>query len=55
MIDEMQALENNGTWELVSLPPDKKIVGCRWVYTIKAGPSDEVDRLKARLVAKEYT
>ncbi|XP_040868949.1 uncharacterized protein [Glycine max] len=33
MIDEMQALENNGTWELVSLPPGKKTVGCRWVYS----------------------
>ena len=29
MIDEMQALENNGTWELVPLPPGKKTIGCR--------------------------
>ena len=28
MIDEMQALEHNGTWELVPLPPGKKPVGC---------------------------
>ena len=27
MIDEMQAFEHSGTWELVSLPPDKKPVG----------------------------
>ena len=27
MIDEMQALEHSGTWELVSLPPGKKVVG----------------------------
>ncbi|RZB42128.1 Retrovirus-related Pol polyprotein from transposon RE2 [Glycine soja] len=55
MIDEMQALEHNGTWELVSLPPGKKTVGCRWVYAVKVGPNGEVDRLKARLVAKGYT
>ena len=55
MIDEMQALENNGTWELVPLPPGKTPVGCRWVYTVKVGPTGEVDRLKARLVAKGYT
>ncbi|KAK7317945.1 hypothetical protein RJT34_02590 [Clitoria ternatea] len=29
MIDEMQALKHNGTWELVPLPPGKKTVGCR--------------------------
>ena len=51
----MQALEHNGTWELVSLPPRKKIAGCRWVYAIKDGPNGEVDLLKARLVAKRYT
>ena len=55
MIDEMQALESNGTWELVPLPPGKKTVGCRWVYAIKVGPNGGVDRLKARLVAKGYT
>ena len=55
MIDEMQALEHSGTWELVSLPPGKKAVGCRWVYTVKVGPNGEIDRLKARLVAKGYT
>ena len=46
MIDEMQALENNGTWELVPLPPGKTIVGCRWFYTVKVGPNGKVDRLK---------
>ena len=55
MIDEMHTLENNGTWELVLLPPGKKIVGCRWVYTIKVRPNGEVDQLKTRLVAKGYT
>ncbi|KAL6323247.1 hypothetical protein AAG906_029254 [Vitis piasezkii] len=35
MVDEMAALHSNGTWDLVSLPPGKSTVGCRWVYTIK--------------------
>ena len=55
MIDKMQALESNDTWELIPLPPDKKTVGCRWVYAINVGSNGEVDRLKTRLVAKDYT
>ena len=35
--------------------PGKSSVGCRWVYTIKVSPNGQVDRLKAHLVAKEYT
>ncbi|XP_052723914.1 uncharacterized protein LOC128193817 [Vigna angularis] len=52
MIAEMQALDHSNTWELVPLPPGKKAVGCRWVYAVKVGPDGEIDRLKARLVAK---
>ena len=55
MIVEMLVLESSGTWELVSLPPGKKIVGSRWVYAIKVGPNGEVDHLRARLMAKGYT
>ena len=29
MLDEMNALQNNGTWELVPLPSRKSVVGCR--------------------------
>ena len=35
MNDEMRSLQKNQTWELVDLPPGKKLVGCRWIYTIK--------------------
>ncbi|XP_027927901.1 uncharacterized protein LOC114184793 [Vigna unguiculata] len=49
MIADMQALESSHTWELVPLPSRKKVVGCRWVYAIKVGFDDHVDRLKARL------
>lgn len=55
MIDEMQALEHSGTWELVPLPPGKTTVRCRWVYTVKVCLDGYIDRLKARFVAKGYT
>ena len=51
----MATLHSTSTWDLVPLPGDKSFVGCRWVYTIKIGLDGGVDRLKARLVAKEYT
>ncbi|KAK2418425.1 putative mitochondrial protein [Trifolium repens] len=55
IIDEMSALDSNGTWELVPLPSGKSIVGCRWLFNVKVGPDGQIDRLKARLVAKGYT
>jgi len=36
MQEEMTALEQNYTWNLVPLPPKKKKVGCHWVYTLNS-------------------
>jgi len=55
MKDEMAALEHNETWDLVSIPPGKKVVGCKWVYTVKLNPDGTLARLKARLVAKGFS
>ena len=55
MIEEMKALAKNGTWELVTSPSDKKMVGCKWVFTVKHNADGSVERLKARLVAKGFT
>ena len=54
MMDEMQALDNNGTWNLVPFPTGKKAIGCRWVFAVKFNPDESVARLKAYLVAKGY-
>jgi hypothetical protein len=35
MLKELGALDKNKTWEFVSLPPGKNIVGCKWVFTVK--------------------
>ena len=55
MVEEMVALHSTRTWDLVTLPVGTSPIGFRWVYTIKIGTDDGVDRLKARLVAKGYT
>ena len=54
MIEEMNALNANGTWDLVHLPAGKKSIGCKWVFAVEVNPDGSVVRLKARLVAKEY-
>eukprot|EP00257_Ricinus_communis_P016867 XP_015575166.1 uncharacterized protein LOC107261307 [Ricinus communis] len=54
MENELQALEKNGTWDLVELPTDKKAIGCKWVFKLKLKPDGTVDRHKARLVAKGF-
>ncbi|KAL8095905.1 hypothetical protein AgCh_037043 [Apium graveolens] len=55
MHKELTALETNITWEIVALPPGKKIVGCKWVYKAKFLADGSLDKFKARLVAKGYT
>ncbi|GJV87562.1 putative RNA-directed DNA polymerase [Tanacetum coccineum] len=55
MEEEIKALIKNNTWEKRVLPPGKKTVGCRWVFTIKYKPDATIERYKARLVAKGHT
>ena len=55
MNEEMKSLQKNETWELVDRPPGKKLVGCRWVYTMKHKADGTIEHFKARLVAKGYT
>ncbi|OMO75305.1 Integrase, catalytic core [Corchorus capsularis] len=52
---EIQALEENGTWDLVPLPQDKRAIDSKWVYKVKFKPNGEIERYKARLVAKGFT
>ncbi|KAG7573562.1 GAG-pre-integrase domain [Arabidopsis suecica] len=52
---ELGSMELNKTWSVVSLPPGKNIVGCKWVYTIKYNADGTIERYKARLVAKGFT
>ena len=54
MEEELRALEANQTWDIVNLPPIKKPIGCRWVFTVKYLSDDNIERYKARLVAQGY-
>jgi hypothetical protein len=46
---EIDALAKNGTWELVDLPPGRKAVKSKWVFTLKAD-----GRYCTRLMAKGF-
>ncbi len=37
------------------MPPGKKAIGCKWVFTVKYTPTGLIDRYKARLVAQGYS
>ena len=53
-LEELRALEKNGTWTLTDLPPGKHIVGCKWIFSVKYRANENVERFKARLVAKGF-
>jgi hypothetical protein len=54
MEEEMRALVENETWDLVDAPKGVKPIGCRWVYKIKYNADGTINHYKARLVAKGY-
>ena len=55
MTEELDALFRNRTWVLVDLPPDKSVVGCKWVFKNKTRYDGSIKRYKTRLVAKGFT
>ena len=52
MMEEMNALIKNNTWDFVTLPTNQKVVGCRWVFSVKQNADGSVERYKARLIAQ---
>ncbi|XP_040996193.1 uncharacterized mitochondrial protein AtMg00810-like [Juglans microcarpa x Juglans regia] len=54
MKNELEALEINKTWNLVTLPKTKQTLGCKRVFRVKYKVDGSIERHKARLVAKCY-
>ena len=44
----------NDVWEVVSRPEDRFVVGSRWIYKIKYVADDNIEKYRARFVAKGY-
>ncbi|KAI3788025.1 hypothetical protein L2E82_00620 [Cichorium intybus] len=53
--EELNALQEKNTWSYTKLPPGKRAVGSKWVFTVKYNSDGSVNRYKARLVAKGFT
>ncbi|CAK9827765.1 Retrovirus-related Pol polyprotein from transposon TNT 1-94 [Anthophora retusa] len=45
----------NRTWILVPRPKDKKVLTNKWVFKTKIKPDGEIEKYKARLVARGHT
>jgi hypothetical protein len=54
-MEEMNSIEENGTWSLVDLPSSRKTIGVKWVFKVKRDEHGAVSKHKARLVVKGST
>ena len=55
MMEEMNFLHKNDTWELSELPKKKRVIGCKCVFMKKQRSLDaDIVHYKIRLVAKDY-
>lgn len=46
--------DENNTWELMELQEGAKVVGVKWAFKTKLNEKGDVDKFKARIVAKGY-
>ena len=53
--EELKALREAGTWEVVNLPKDANVVRSKWVFKAKKDASRNVIQYKARLVAQGFS
>lgn len=52
---EIEAMVRNHTWDVSDLPSGKRAVTSKWVFTIKYHSNGEIERYKARMVARGFT
>jgi hypothetical protein len=55
MLEEVNSLKQNKTWELVDRPKDRRVLSGKWVFKLKRGPHGEILRHKSRWVVRGFT
>eukprot|EP00253_Pinus_taeda_P032150 PITA_32150 len=54
MVEEYNSIMTNDVWEVVPKPEDRSVVGSRWIYKIKYAADGNIEKYKAKFVAKGY-
>ena len=52
---EYQCIMKNDVWEVVSRPEGKSVVSSKWIYKIKHAVDDNIEKYKARFVARGFS
>jgi hypothetical protein len=55
MDEEIRCIENNQIWNLVDVPEYKDVISVKWIYKTKKDAEGNVQKYKARLVARGFT
>lgn len=55
MHDEMKSMVNNDVWELVKLPRNCKVIGCKWILKTKKDSKGKIKRFKTSRVVNGFT
>jgi hypothetical protein len=50
MVEEIAALEQTNTWDLVPCPPRVHPITCKWVYKVKTRSDGSLECYKTHLV-----
>jgi len=50
MEEELYMIEKNNTWELANIPPDRKVIGVKWVFRTMLNVDGSINKHKAKLV-----
>ena len=53
--EELESLIRNGTWDVVPKPTGRDVITCKWVFKIKRNAEGDIERYKARLVARGFS
>jgi hypothetical protein len=55
MMEEYQSIMKNDVWEVVLRPEGKSVVTSKWMYKIKHAIDDNIEKYKARFVARGFS
>ena len=54
MLEEIKAIEENKTWELIDPPLGCRPIGLKWVYKVKQDEHGAIVKHKVRLIARGF-